>query len=213
MKGLPIDVRDFLKSYPRMTLRPVKSADLIFEGVFEFAAIDDQGKKISDEYEIRIEVPSNFPSQLPNVYEIGKRIPRSAENHVNPDGSLCLGSPLRLKILAARTPSLVGYASNCILPFLYAHSMGSFMFGELSHGVAGLIEDYKDMLNVPTEHQVIQCLTLSSLRRRVANKRKCPCGCGRRLGVCAFREKINNLRRSAPRSWFVAHGIYLESQV
>ncbi|WP_298813245.1 hypothetical protein [uncultured Roseibium sp.] len=196
-----------------MSLRPAKSANFILEGIYELFAIDENGKNTRDEYELRIEVPKRFPNELPTVFETGRKISRSPDNHVNHDGSLCLGSPLRLKALINKDSTLVGFTSNCIFPFLYAHSIGNFLFGELSHGLDGLIEDYKEMFNVPTRRQVVQSLTLCSLRRRVANKRKCPCGCGRRLGVCAYREKINNFRRIAPRSWFSAHIFYLESQV
>ncbi len=203
MKDISLGLRDFLKSHPRMALRPAKSTAIIIEGFYDFVANDDQGKTVKDEYKLRFEVPSDFPNELPIVFEIGQRIPRTPDNHVNPDGSLCLGSPLRLKVFANKDKSLSGFASNCVFPFLYANSIGSFLFGELSHGIAGLVEDYKDIFGVQTEIQVVQCLTLASLRRRVANKRKCPCGCNSRLGVCQFREKINNLRKLAPLTCFL----------
>lgn len=212
MKDIAHGVRKFLKSQPRMVLLPAKSCSLNLEGFYEFAAIDEHGNETCDSYKLRIEIPENFPREIPTVFEVGQKIPRTPENHVNPDGSLCLGSPLRLKILTNSDKTLLGFASNCIFPFLYAHSIGRFLFGELSHGLAGLIEDYKEMLDLQTERQVIQFFTLASLRRRIANKRKCPCGCGRRLGVCEFRHKINFFRSIAPRSWFAAHKTYIERQ-
>lgn len=212
MKELPSGVKAFLRSHPKMALRPTKSATLVFEGAFEFAIVDEKDKLVEDEYELRIEVPADFPKNLPVVYELGGKIPPTPDNHVNPDGSLCLGSPLRLRMFASNDQSLIGFSSNCILPFLYAKSVGSFVFGELPHGLAGLVEDYADMLGVRTKEQVLQCLKLASLRRRVANKRRCPCGCGKRLGACTLRERINGLRTFAPRSWFKKHISDLEEQ-
>ncbi len=212
MNELPVGVKAFLRSHPKMALQPAKSAKLIFQGVFEFAIVDEKDRLTEDKYELRIEVPSDFPQNLPAVYELGGRIPHTPENHVNPDGSLCLGSPLRLKMFANIDRSLVGFSSNCILPFLYAKSVGSFVFGELPHGLVGLVEDYADMLGVRTKEQVFQCLNLASMRRRVANKRRCPCGCGKRLGACSLRERINDLRTIAPRSWFKNHAGDLEGQ-
>ncbi|MDA4848599.1 hypothetical protein [Hoeflea poritis] len=213
MKEVSLGVRNFLKSQPRMVLRPSKSSALTLEGLYEFAAVDEHGNETFGSYNLRIEIPENFPREMPTVFEVGQKIPRKPENHVNLDGSLCLGSPLRLKLLTDSDKTLLGFASNCIFPFLYAHSLGRFLFGELSHGLAGLIEDYKDMLDVQTERQVVQFFTLASLRRRIANKRKCPCGCDRRLGVCEFRHKINSFRSIAPRSWFATHKAYIERQI
>ena len=212
MSALREQVTNFLKSQPMMTLRPTRSKAKIIEGSFEFTVVNEQEEKTEDRYNLQILIPQSFPNDLPEIYELGSRITRSPDNHINPNGSFCLGSPLRLKLLLSKVKTLEGFAKDCITPFLYAHSTGGFLFGELSHGRVGLIEDYKDIFEVQTENAVISCLELTSLKLRIANKRKCPCSCGRRLGVCRLRTRISELRKIAPRSWFAKHRLYLERQ-
>lgn len=76
-----------------------------------------------------------------------------------------------------------------------------FYFGELDHGPIGLAQDYKPLFGVHTDEAARECVQLLGLRKRVANKRRCPCSCGRRLGKCELRVRINALRIMAPRSW------------
>jgi hypothetical protein len=42
------------------------------------------------------------------------------KHRINPDETLCLGSPLRLMMLVHAEPTLSGFASNCIVPYLYS---------------------------------------------------------------------------------------------
>ncbi|MBL4808284.1 MAG: hypothetical protein JKY31_13530 [Rhodobacteraceae bacterium] len=198
-------IQGFLLDYPQMVIKPSKSKVLTIEGTFDFR-IDNPGTETTvDSYSLRVEIPSHYPMALPKVFEVGNRIPRDADHHVNPDNSLCLGSPLRLLATIHRDPSLNGFTANCLVPFLYAISMGEFVLGELSHGKSGILEDYKTLLKLEYDEQVYASIHLISLRKRLANKRKCPCRCGKRLGICPFNDGIKNFRNMAPRSWFAKH--------
>ena len=65
------------------------------------------GPEIIDSFELIIIVPTSFPRELPKVTEIANRIPRDGNHHVNPDGTLCLGSPLRLLSLISGNPDII----------------------------------------------------------------------------------------------------------
>lgn len=153
-------------------------------------------------------VPTQFPKELPIVHELGGRIPRQGRYHINPDDfSLCLGSRLRLLITLAHEPTLIGFAKNCLIPYLYAvsHKLaqgGEFAFGELPHGSTGELADYGDLLGLHTTNQVMKAIRYLGMKKRRANKLPCACGCGQRLGACAFNERIRKLRRVAERAWF-----------
>ncbi len=165
--------------------------------------------QIADSYELEIKIPFNFPRELPSVTEIAMRIPRDSDHHINHDGTLCLGSPLRLRWKMARNPSLIGFANECLVPYLYGIShkiiYRRFPFGELDHGKPGVIADYLDLFGLKTEEQVKQALILLGMKKRQANKQACPCGCGERLRACKFHNKINKFREVADRSWFRSH--------
>lgn len=202
-----LGLREFLRTYPKMALRPADGNELNIEGQFEFKAWAEKYHEINDGYQIRIQVPSLFPREVPVVYELERRIPRNGHYHVNPEGSLCLGSRLRVLQKLARVPTLTGFSQNCLVPYLFAvsHKLtygGQFPFGELAHGLAGELMDYIELFGLKTVEQAriaVQCL---GMKERKANKLPCPCGCGRRLGRCRFNMKLKEFRRLATRSWF-----------
>jgi hypothetical protein len=170
------------------------------EGDVHFEAVPSTGPALADTYRLRIDVPTSFPEDVPVVFEVGGRIPRNdPDAHVNPDGSLCLGAPIRLALIAKARPSVLAFFDQCIVPALYnaAHRErfgGRVPLGELAHGSAGELDDYVDLFGVRTYQQAVEALRLAGVKRRSANKQPCPCGCGRRLGVCRTNERVRFVR-------------------
>lgn len=192
-------VGDFIREYPRLRLRPHSSCLVAFSGILDFTAVAPGQPEITDFYSLDIIVPHDFPKSCPEVFEKGERIPRDSKYHKNLDGSLCLGSPLRLFIELSKAPKLTAYVKKCLIPYLYAMSLNlkygcPFIFGELEHGFPGVLHDYTDIFGVKTVAQVELALKLLTLRPRLANKYLCPCGCGLKLGACSFRRRLNWLR-------------------
>lgn len=212
-----IETKDFLKDYPNMAIMPSKGSDMVLKGVFKFSATPKGMRTIIDSYQILIVVPDDFPRAIPTVTETGRKIPRDGKHHVNPDGSLCMGSPLRLLQKLHPRPNLVGFAESCLVPFLYGVSYKlqtgeDFPFGELDHGNPGIIDDYMVLFGLNTQAQVMWTLNLIGMKRRIANKKVCPCKCNSRLGKCSFRYKINRFRNMAPRSWFKKQVLQLQAR-
>lgn len=205
--GEAIGLSEFLYAYPRMVVRPDGSRWLNIEGDLDFIAISSEQGRIIDSFRLQIRFPEELTQTLPLAYEVGGRIPRQADYHVNLDGSLCLGSPLRILSSLATTPNLVGYAEKCLVPYLSAVSYklqngGPFIFGELLHGPAGELADYTDLFDLETPTQARLALRYLALKKRRANKLPCPCGCSLLLGQCRFNEKLREFRKLAPRAWF-----------
>lgn len=202
------EVRAFLRDYPLMALRPSTGTDLVLKGRFSFYAQALDCGAITDSFALTIRVPQNFPRELPMIIETGGRIPRVADFHVNStDGSLCLGSPLRQMSALSEHPTLVGFAETLLVPYLFAisrklQSGGKLVFGELAHGAPGSLADYAEMLCLKDPTRALDALKLLGIRKRLANKRLCPCGCKIRLGRCSFNRRLAHLRRMASRSWF-----------
>jgi len=202
-------LEEFLKDYPKMIIAPTTNSSLVLKGEFDFSASRSDSPHIDDSYMLAIDVPSSFPREMPLVSETDHKIPRDGRYHVNPDNTLCLGSPLRLLWKLSQKPTLVGFAEECLVSYLYSisHKMmyGTFPFGELDHGNPGVIADYMDLFEVTNKKQVLQVLALLGIKKRLANKKICPCGCGKRLGACSFHFKVIGLRKLAERSWFRRH--------
>jgi hypothetical protein len=88
---------------------------------------------------------------------------------------------------------------------------GPMPFGELAHGVDGLIDDYCRILKLKTKEQILSAFALMGRKKRHANKHSCPCGCERRLGKCKQNAIIRGLRSSLGRRWCRAqYGILFE---
>lgn len=190
-----------------MALRPAGGGALNLVGAFSFSAISDNYPKITDIFQLRIVVPPAFPCELPQVFEIEGRIPKGGEFHVNPDGSLCLGSRLRLLWKLSKNPNLLGYADNCIVPYLYAisHKLtngGPLPFGELAHGQRGELSDCAELFGIKSPYNAQLVIRYLGMKKRRANKLPCPCQCGRRLGKCDFNLKLREFRNLATRNWF-----------
>jgi hypothetical protein len=197
----------FLTDYPGMAIRPSGNTAFRLKGKFEFSAEHPVHGKVADAYQLQINIPAGFPRELPEVMETGGRIPRLGEYHVNGDGSLCLGSHLRLLIKLNATPTLSGFATSCLIPYLYAISLklkngGKLVFGELAHYGPGMLQDYAQLFMLGSTDQARYALSLLGMKKRIANKQPCPCGCSVRLGRCRFNRRLLPFRKLASRGWF-----------
>lgn len=201
-------LREFLRDYPKMAIRPSSGESLRLKGTFEFAAHHAKVGNLQDSFVLDIVVPRSFPKRLPSVIETGGKIPRTGEYHVNQtDHTLCLGSPLSLLLRLSKRPSLDGFAENCLVPYLFAISSklksgGPLPFGELAHGSAGMLSDYAQLFGLKHSSNVHYAIQLLGMKRRHANKHPCPCGCGIRLGRCKFNRRFRGFRALASRGWF-----------
>jgi hypothetical protein len=159
--------------------------------------------RISDCYELEIRIPEAFPLGIPVVFETGGRV-RISYHHLR-DGSLCLGSETRLRLMLAEGLSLVGFVERCVIPYLYRYSYlkmyGEAPFEDLEHGPSGIAEDLRLLLGLRRESEVLPFVRLLAMRKRHANKERCPCGSGSRLGRCHHRL-ANRLRGRLGRYWF-----------
>jgi len=190
-----------------MAIRPAREVHLRLTGRFAFVACHPAEGEVRDCFALQIDVPEAFPKDLPNVKEIEGRIPPLAAYHINPDGTLCLGSPLRLLLRLSKAPSLIGFAESCLIPYLFAisHKLTSgrpLPFGELAHGSKGLLADYVMLFGLKNPDNARYALKLLGMKKRRANKLPCPCSCGIRLGRCRFNARLREFRAMASRGWF-----------
>jgi hypothetical protein len=187
---------------PGLRIVPAAS-DLVVAGSLAFTAQIPGKVQISDCYHIEFRIPETFPRTIPGVFETGGRIPLSYHNLQ--DGSLCLGSETRLRLMLSEGLSLVSFTDRCLIPylyrFLYLKIYGKAPSEDLEHGVSGIKEDLRQLFRVKRESEVLQFVRLLGMRKRHANKEVCPCGSGDRVGRCHHRL-LNRLRKRLGRYWF-----------
>ena len=204
-RGLkPSQLDRFLDRYPDFARRSTREGGVRFLGHFERIVTADGLPDIDFAYRLEIHVSDGFPDVVPRVFEASGRIPK--DYHRLNDGAFCLGSRLRLAIGLHRQPDLVVFFEDFVIPYLYRYAhlekFGKEPWPDLPHNAAGLLVDNARILRASSPEMCIGFLELLSVRKRVANKRPCPCGAGVRLGRCRHHHMLNALRPVKPRWWF-----------
>ena len=151
-----------------------------FRGSFQLA----NDGVVFDRFLIWITFPDG-PFKLPQIEEIGGRIPRHINRHVFGNGAICTEVP-ELTLLRGRH-SLVSYLDgpvrNYFLGQILVEQGQTWPFGEWDHGKAGLLQAYGEVLGVMDEHQIrgfLDCLG----HRKVKGHWNCPCRSGKRIRDC-----------------------------
>ena len=114
------EIEALLNKYKALKTREEKGIYFV-EGFLTFSRRHNEFS-IKDTYYIQIEIPSRYPKKLPLTREIGGRILRIPDNHINEDGSFCLGTELDTKMKIAKINTLLGYVDELVIPFLYSFS-------------------------------------------------------------------------------------------
>lgn len=203
---LPIGLVEFLTEQPDMRIAPSQTGEVCLIGTYTLDATHSAAGRVTQTYDLMIVVPEDFPSQPPTVFEVSTTIPRDPDFHVNShDHSLCLGSPIALRRVLRCWPNLQEFLARTLRPYLYAVTLKietgrDFVFGELRHGTEGQIQDLADDLQLP-EARIAAALNLLLMPRDLADTQSCPCRCGRLLGECELRERLNDVRSLASESW------------
>lgn len=196
-------LEEFLRRYPGLRILPTAGDSLAVGGRLSFNLQEPSEGPIEDAFEVLIRFPSHYPIGIPSAFEKGGRIPRSY--HTQPDGSLCLGSNTALRLKLDADSTLGSFVEEALIPYLFQFSFferhGRMPFGELKHGVLGLLDYFAELYRVQSRKAGKDLVLLTSLKRRRANKAPCPCGSGRRLGRC-HNKRVNDLRRKLGRKWF-----------
>lgn len=204
-----IGIQDLLAHQSGLRISVLTEEEICLEGMVSIHAQLSGSRAIEDDFQIRICIPSNFPKSLPQVFETAGRFKRSPDYHTYNDGSLCLGSEIRLRSLCADNPSVSAFFKNVIVPCLYSIShklkYGDAPYGELEHGERGLVDDYEKLFGLKGRQAVLLAIKALGKRYREANKLQCPCGCSQRLGRCDFRFKLKPFRSLGKRQWFRDH--------
>jgi len=168
--------------------------------VFEKDVVSAPGGPIA-EFNIRIELPDPYPRHEPKVFEVGGKIPRTPERHINPDGDCCI-TVWENWLVTADDHSLGSFLSGPLNEYFlgqfWFEKTGKWPFGERAHGTPGLEEAYADALGIPNRRRSL----LYHLRLLSQDWPKghwsCPCGSGKRLRHCHRDEAMAIHQRVPP---------------
>lgn len=190
-----------------MRVAPVSSDNIIIVGRVKIYHESEGYPVINQQLEISVNIPSDYPRNPPIFKELGGIIPNTGSFHINPDETICLGSPFSLMVQLQDNNCFNNFFEKLFIPYAYAcllkinHKI-NFIFGELKHGSKGEIEELAELFKVVDDHQVLECLKALTLKKRIANKKLCPCGCLKKLTQCKTHNYLNSCRLLLPRNNF-----------
>lgn len=187
-------------SYPGLSLSEDGDTFKI-QGMLDFEATYN-GIAIEDVFDIAIYVMKDFPESTPLVYETGGRIPK--DYHTCNDGSLCLGALLAMRIKITNNPSIGAFVRELVIPYLYSFCYYELYkempYGELSHGVSGILESYCELFNTDSPRVVIGMLEV--LAGNYRGHHPCPCGSGQNIRSCSHGSLIRGYGKVMSKSHY-----------
>jgi|SRR6478736_366952 len=134
---------------------------------------------------------------LPTVKEVGGRIPRLADRHVNElDGSACLYLPEDLAVCHSAPFNIVSFLDGPVRSYFLGQAgveLGvPFPLGEWGHGTDGLREMVRTLIGFDDVKVCIRFLELLG-GKVIKTHWLCPCGSGGQLLRCHL-EVVRTLR-------------------
>lgn len=148
------------------------------------------------EYKIEIFVPVGYPRAEPRLYEVGGRIPRQPDRHVNVgDGSCCV-TVWENWLACAQDTSFSAYMSGPVHEYFLGQFIvengGQWPFGERAHYLEGMEEAYADALKGEMPIQDVRYALRLLTREWPKGHWLCPCGSGLKVRQC-HRDELMNL--------------------
>ncbi len=141
----------------------------VWEGTLAFTSRYDS-IRVKDSFEIRIELPENSKT-IPLVKETGGRIEKirathclknEQDLHVNPNGTICLCPKPEEKRRFPGKVNLRKFVNELVIPYFselsYFEKTGKWIWGQYSHGPAGIMEYYLDNRNDNDPKLLDDCL-------------------------------------------------------
>lgn len=153
-----------------------------------------------DSYEVRIDLDS-YPRFFPTVYEVGSRIPIKMDRHIYTDSKACCLTTRAISqiLLKTKIKSLLDFIDEIVIRYFENNSffeINGYYFGqEYSHGKQGIMEAYKDILQIDDAIQVAKALIQVSDNKSLKLHQNCYCSSGRRLRKCTNGKHLMNFRK------------------
>lgn len=156
--------------YPGLHYR-IEKNNGTWEGALAFTGRYDS-IRIKDCFEICIELPRNSHI-FPLVKEVGGRIEKiivdrklrdKKDLHVNPNGTICLCPRPQEKRIFPSGINLREFINKLVIPYFfqlsYFEKNGKWLWGQYSHGEAGIMEYYLDHRNDNDPGLLDDCLII-----------------------------------------------------
>lgn len=196
--------------YPGLRLVSRDGLFATYRGMIGFQANHANQGLIEEDFEVEIVYPCVAGDDLPTAKEVGGRIPQEPDFHINPDGTMCLGTPHAVRQKWNQERSLQGFVNLLVVPFLYFFSFqqkhGRKPFGDLAHGGEGVLAYYRDLFGVSADLPVLEFLKII-IEDHYRGHIPCACGSGSKLRAC-HGQQIRDIKNQQTRRQFFEDFVY-----
>ena len=190
-------------AFDQPKLRAVRDGpDIIVAGtylLFENGVIANPAGPIS-EFDIEMVLSERYPDREPKVFEVGGRIPRTPDRHVNDDGDCCV-TVWENWLVCAEDHSFAAFMNGPVNEFFlgqyWFEKTKRWPFGERPHGPKGLEEAYADALGIPHKKKDLMYHLRLLSKDWPKGHWLCPCGSGKLLRHC-HRDDMMALHQRVP---------------
>ncbi|MEX0909685.1 MAG: hypothetical protein WDZ75_00145 [Candidatus Paceibacterota bacterium] len=187
--------KDIGSHYPDLRLIEQTNRILV-KGSFH---VEHEGRVLT-RYQVRIEFPDDYPEQLPSVYEIGGKIPKTADFHIYTNGSACFGIPEEVLISLGEGWSFLDFLDGPVRNYFIGQSLVAlgkpWPFGEHPHGSEALFDVYAKWFGVEDKATIVRYLRYLS-KEIVKGHWPCPCNSGLIIRKCHEKE-IRDMQTRLP---------------
>lgn len=195
--GIKIIQQHFLDAqerYPKLQHLIKSNSIWLINGVID--VIDEEGG-YWDSYEVSIIVPDDYPKSLPILVETSNKIERHIDWHMNSNGVCCLSTQAKMFYDLGEDITLLKWLNEFAHPFLANHvyrvKTGHYANKEFSHGNKGILEGWKEIIQLEDETQVLTYLEQMIGIKRLSLNQQCFCGSGKKYKRCYLLNQRNHL--------------------
>lgn len=186
----PVAIKDILEllksSYRFETYNEIDSLGIYVNGFIDL--IDPKDEFIWETYKVRILVHNDYPEVLPKTYLVSKNIPFDYNRHIGSHGSCCIAPNAEEYIILGRKYNLLEYIKKLVIPFFASQKLydleGEWPSGEYSHFTIGLIEYYKERLELDSIENIDRALQVLSNTIKIGRNDLCFCESGKKYKKC-----------------------------
>lgn len=190
--------REVEDAYPDLHFRD-DGARVVLRGWYPLC----EGSRVWDRYQVEIVLSKESSRDLPAVYEVGNRIPRDLDRHMEGDGKACIVLPDAFWYDYPNGMSLREFLDGPVRHYFVSQSLIEQGYtnvwdrGEWAHGIAGTLQFYQEVTGSDDPAVIFEYLKLMA-RDEIKGHWPCPCGSGRKLRTC-HKALIYDLRSRIPR--------------
>ncbi len=146
-----------------------------------------EGDIVLERFAVEVRLQRESERALPEIREVGGRIPRNADQHVSSDGTLCIVQPASFWFHYPEGLTLSEFLQGPLQSHLAGQVLvargGVWPLGEWGHGAEGVAQSFSEILGAKAPG-VLRALVAAVAGEWIGGHERCPCGSGRKFRKC-----------------------------